>query len=155
MLLALAPLVPGFCACAPVETPLAGDRVCSDLRLDHPPDRPNVVLIVNDTMRSDAPGIAGGAARTPTFDAFAHEHLWFPEVVAPSVWTKPSVASIFTGLYPSQHGLIAHPQGKQKPKSALLETEVLGEELETIAEQFRGAGYRTAAFITNPWSTLR
>ena len=67
------------------------------------PARPNLVLIVVDTLRADALGAYGGPA-TPGFDRLAERGLVFDEVIAPSSWTLPSMASLFAGSYPATHG---------------------------------------------------
>jgi arylsulfatase A-like enzyme len=85
---------------------------CGALREPSPPEPVSVVLVVNDTMRRDRMGIHGGRARTPHFDRFARENLWFTDAVAQAPWTKPSIATLFTSLYPTQHGVVTHP-GRQ------------------------------------------
>ena len=119
----------------------------------------NVILIVNDTMRRDHMGAYGGTARTPAFDAFAKENLLFEHAYTQAVWTKPSVATLFTSLYPSQHGVETDPQLRNpfdtQRTGALMETDVLSSDFTTLAEVMRAAGYRTAAFVANPWLEKR
>ena len=117
--------------------------------------RRSVVLIVNDTMRRDRVGAYGGPARTPAFDHFARTNLLFDRAVTQAPWTKPSIATLFTGLYPSQHGVVTHPAipepGETERREQLIETDVLVDGLTTLAEVVQGAGYETAAFVANPW----
>lgn len=101
-----------------------------------PGDKPNVVLIVVDTLRADALGFVTQRARTPSIDAFARDSVWFRHAYAQSSWTRPSVATILTGLYPQQHG------ARQK-------FDPLPDRVDTLAEVLRDAGYWTAAFVTN------
>ena len=61
----------------------------------------NVVLVVNDTMRRDAAGVYGGSASTPALNRLARENLYFTQAVSQAPWTKPSMASMVTGLDPS------------------------------------------------------
>ncbi|MCA1779356.1 MAG: sulfatase [Xanthomonadaceae bacterium] len=64
----------------------------------------NVVMIGIDTVRFDSWHIP---ERTDTEDAFTPwlaRSQTFAQAIAPSPWTVPAVASILTGLYPSQHG---------------------------------------------------
>lgn len=133
---------------------MAPDPPCTTLQWDRKPAPRNVVLVVSDTMRRDHMGIHGGRARTPAFDRFASEHLLFTQARTQSPWTKPAVATLFTGLHPSQHGVLSHPDPKfrsgQKGKQ-VLESDVLSGELSTLAEVLRESGYRTAAFVSNPW----
>ena len=119
----------------------------------------NVILIVNDTMRRDHMGAYGGSARTPAFDAFAKQNLLFEHAYTQAVWTKPSVATLFTSLYPSQHGVETDPQLRNPFDSqrtgALMQTDVLSSDFTTLAEVMHAAGYRTAAFVANPWLEKR
>ena len=119
-------------------------------RTDAPPAQ-HLVLIVNDTTRRDHVGAYGGSARTPHFDAFARANLLFRRAVAPAPWTKPSIASLFTGLYPSQHGVLDHPSARWRDLQATARSNVLPAELDTLAEVLQNAGFRTAAFVANPW----
>jgi arylsulfatase A-like enzyme len=101
------------------------------------PGRPNVVVFLVDALRADRLGAYGHPAPTsPRFDAFAREALLFEDAVAQSSWTRPAVASLFTGL-----GVDAHGVGGM--------TNTLVPELTTLAEAFRAAGYRTGAFVAN------
>jgi arylsulfatase A-like enzyme len=67
----------------------------------------------------------------------ARSGVRFANAYATSSWTGASVASIMTGLYPAVHGLETG-------------TSVLASGLTTLAEEFRSAGYSTAAFSANP-----
>ena len=58
----------------------------------------NVLLITIDTLRGDALGCDGGPARTPAIDALAADGLRFSFAHAQAVVTRPSHASILTGL---------------------------------------------------------
>jgi arylsulfatase A-like enzyme len=65
----------------------------------------NVVFIVMDTVRKDHLTPYGyDRPTTPTLGAFADEARVYEEAVAPAPWTLPVHASLFTGLYPSEHG---------------------------------------------------
>jgi arylsulfatase A-like enzyme len=110
-------------------------------------------------MRRDRMGIHGGPARTPNFDAFARENVWFERAVAQAPWTKPSIATLFTSLYPRQHGVVTHPShqirsGEDLGRS-LTSSDRLPESALTLAEAYRAAGWRTAAFVANPWMDRR
>jgi arylsulfatase A-like enzyme len=103
--------------------------------------RPNVVLLLIDTLRADHLGAYG--YRQPTsrhIDALARDGVIFERAIAQATYTKPSVASLLTGTFVNQHGVIAA-------------RDALGAELPTLAEQLRAHGYRTAAFSANPWIT--
>ncbi|MFT6363545.1 MAG: arylsulfatase A-like enzyme [Planctomycetota bacterium] len=59
-----------------------------------------------------------------------------PHVRAAAPWTKPSVASLFTGLAPGAHGVLEHPDRLHSAHR-------------TLAEAYQAGGYQTAGFQTN------
>jgi arylsulfatase A-like enzyme len=106
----------------------------------------NVIIILVDTLRRDRLGIHGNEKGLTGFmDQVARKSVYFRRAVAPSSWTKPSVASLLTGLYPGQHGAVGivdslkffHGRPYLDPKHV------------TLAERLKEAGYRTAAFVSN------
>jgi arylsulfatase A-like enzyme/Tfp pilus assembly protein PilF len=98
--------------------------------------RPNVLLITLDTTRADRLGCYEySPALTPALDALAAEGVLFERAYTPAPLTLPSHASMMTGLYPPEHGLLANGRGR------------LDDTIPTLAEIFRDAGYDTAAFI--------
>ncbi len=107
-----------------------------------------IVLIVIDCLRADHVSCYGyHRATTPAIDALADRGILWEQAHAASSWTKPSVASLLTGLYPTQHGAfrgIKRSKGKQSVR-----TDVLQSSLPTMAERFTEAGWRCAAFINN------
>jgi arylsulfatase A-like enzyme/Tfp pilus assembly protein PilF len=98
--------------------------------------RPNVLLITLDTTRADRLGCYGYAsALTPALDSLAAKGVLFERAYTPAPLTLPSHASMMTGLYPPEHGLVTNGRGR------------LDESIPTLAEIFRDAGYDTAAFV--------
>lgn len=66
---------------------------------------PNVALFVLDTARADAFSALGARpGSTPVFDRLASEGLLFTRARSVSAWTVPAHGSLFTGLYPEEHG---------------------------------------------------
>ena len=105
----------------------------------HTTSQPNVLLVVLDTHRADVLSAYGNSvATTPHFDRLAKEGTRFESAFSTDFWTLPGHASLFTGLYPSRHG-------------ATSETNALAAQAKTLAEVLQGAGYRTGAFVSNPW----
>jgi arylsulfatase A-like enzyme len=101
---------------------------------------PNVFLLLVDTLRADRVSCyeasGGTSSLTPSLAAFAQQSTVFWNAYAQSSWTRPSVASLFTSRYPSQHQV----------------TQFLGSlpaEEVTLAEIFKGRGYATAGFFAN------
>lgn len=123
---------------------------CEALRWGAPPERPSLVLLLPDTLRRDRIGIYGGPARTPALDRLAREGLLFTGAYSESPWTKPAMATLFAGLYPSQHGVLSHPELRRE-SGAPARNDVLAEGVTTLAERLREAGYETVAFVSNPW----
>jgi arylsulfatase A-like enzyme len=71
-----------------------------------PEELPNIVLIVVDTLRADKLGVYGNKrGLSPFLDELAGRGTLFLNAYAPSSWTCPSVASLFSSRYASQHGV--------------------------------------------------
>jgi tetratricopeptide (TPR) repeat protein len=65
----------------------------------------NLLIVTIDTLRADAVGAYGSAARrTHALDALAADGVRFDAAFAPTPITLPSHASVLTGLYPPGHG---------------------------------------------------
>jgi arylsulfatase A-like enzyme len=102
-----------------------------------PAGAPNVLLIVVDTLRADHLSCYGASpVRTPHVDALAAEGLRYADAFSQASWTRPSIATILTGLYPSSHGAI-HKADK------------LPDRVDTLAEVLQRGGYRTIGFADN------
>ena len=100
---------------------------------------PNVIVILVDTLRGDRLSFAGHERRTsPRLDALAEEAVVYRTAVSPAAWTPPSHASIFTGTYPSRHGV-----DRLRPYLDGPET--------TLPEYLHGRGYRTYGISSNYW----
>ena len=107
-----------------------GDRILRN-------SRPDVLLIVLDTLRRDRLSIYGNPRETsPHLDAFAAGATVFDRAVSSSQWTVPAHASLFTGLYPSVHRVT---QGHSR----------LSERIFTLAQRLSEAGYHTVSFCNN------
>jgi choline-sulfatase len=89
-----------------------------------------------DTTRADSIGPEARGIETPAFDALARHGLRFRQAYATVPETLPSHASMMTGLLPAGHGL--HENGR-----------FLAPGVPVLAERLRGAGYRTAAFVSS------
>lgn len=111
------------------------------------PSRPNVILIVIDTLRRDHVGAYGyPRSTTPAVDGLAGDGVLFAEAYANSNWTKPSVTSILSGLYVSQHGVkyeLVSGTGEA------LSTQKLPDDIVTLAESMQAAGYLTMGIVEN------
>ena len=100
--------------------------------------RPNIVLYVVDTVRADRLGVYGYEKPTsPRLDAFAEGAVLFENAYAQSSWTRPAVASLFTGLLPPGHRTVDRRS-------------VLPEEAVTLTEILSANGYEGLGLIRNP-----
>jgi len=67
---------------------------------------PNIILLVLDTLSAKHMSLYGyNRFTTPNMERIASESSLYTRCYAPGCWTPPSHASLFTGLYPSLHGM--------------------------------------------------
>ncbi|MBW2276367.1 MAG: sulfatase [Deltaproteobacteria bacterium] len=98
----------------------------------------NVLLIVIDTLNAKHLGVYGHERDTsPKIDALARDGLVLTNYVTNCPWTRPSMATIMTGLPKAEHQME-------------LNCPPLSDKFTTLAERFRAAGYRTGGFVGNP-----
>lgn len=99
------------------------------------PDPVDVLIITIDTLRADSlEPYSAIDTLTPNIARFAEQGVVFESATTPITVTRPAHSSIFTGLYPDQHGVLHN--GYVLP----------GEHL-TLAEILKGQGYETAGFV--------
>src|SRR5262245_58700861 len=109
---------------------LAGLRQRTDL---------NLLFVLIDTLRADRLSSYGYARQTsPTIDRLAATGIRFAHQMSQSSWTKCSMASMWTGLYPVRTGVTRSQQAL--PEDARMPAEIL-----------RDAGFRTFAIWRNGW----
>ncbi|MET0985246.1 MAG: sulfatase-like hydrolase/transferase, partial [Steroidobacteraceae bacterium] len=112
-------------------------------------DATNVLLIVVDALRPDRLGAYGYTRQTsPNLDRLAADGWQFMNALSIAPWTKPSIASLMTGLSPRQHGISSagwNLGGHEKAAAV----SALPRSLLTLPEILANAGYRTAAFGEN------
>jgi arylsulfatase A-like enzyme len=107
--------------------------------------KPNVILLVIDALRSDHLGCYGYPRSTsPSIDAFAQESVIFTQCYSQSAHTKPSIASLFTSVYPSQHNIIS---GNQRDAEGNVFSPLLVPSLKTMAEYMKESGYNTLGLL--------
>jgi arylsulfatase A-like enzyme len=110
---------------------------------------PNVLFVLLDAVRADRLGVYGYDRETsPNVDRLAREGWVFTNGIAQSSWTKPSMASIFTGLYVTQTSVRPGSWALADGDGAI-RVDSLSPGLLTMTELLAGAGYRTAAFGQN------
>ncbi len=98
-----------------------------------------VILIFMDAVRPDHLSAYGyGRPTSPRIADLAARGALFDDAVAQAPWTLPSVATVLSSTFPSQHGA-KRSEGRNVPMKA-------GEK--TFVEVLAGAGYRTCAMST-------
>ena len=99
--------------------------------------RPDVFIYLIDALRADHLGCYGyDRGTSPTIDAFAGEATLYEDAHTAATWTRPSVATMLTGIYASAHG--AMHEGDVLAKWPVLLPEILHE-----------VGYSTRCITTN------
>jgi arylsulfatase A-like enzyme len=109
--------------------------------IEHLRDRQdlNVLFILIDTLRADRLGSYGYARDTsPVLDRLAHSGVRFDHHLAQSTWTKSSMASLWTGLYPARTGVTRYDH--VVPGVARMPAEILHD-----------AGFQTLGLWRNGW----
>lgn len=102
-----------------------------------PAKRPNIIFLTIDTLRADHLRLYGYERNTmPAVEEFAATAAVFDNAVVPRGSTRPSYASMLTGLYPYRHG-------------ARSNAIALHDDNVTLPELLQSAGYHTAGFVSN------
>lgn len=104
----------------------------------------NVIVLLIDTLRADRlkPYNPKSRVKTPVLDGLAAEGAVFGLAQSPENWTKPSVASVLTGLHPTTHG--ANQTESRLPADATL-----------LSEHLKAKGFKTGSFIANGYVSDR
>lgn len=119
--------------------------------------KPNVVVVVVDTLRPDHLPLYGYSTNTaPFLSALAARSVVFRRAFSSSTWTAPATASLFTSLYPPQHGVLegffvhrtrTAESGQADTQSVTLNR--LPDNTPTLPEHFARAGWQTFGVVAN------
>lgn len=121
-----------------------------------PPKRPNIIFILVDALRYDYLGCNGFEGDiSPQIDLLAKESLNFRQCFSQSPWTKPSIATLFTSLYPETHRVLDHQNRILPLVDERFKTDILPEDAVTLAEVLKEGGYETVGFVNNSWMSKR
>lgn len=108
-------------------------------------EAPSILVIVSDSLRADHLSSYGYARKTsPNLDRIAASGVSFENAISASSYSLPSHASLFTGLYPYQHGA-----EWATPKA------LASGSYPTLAEVLQAGGYRTGGFSANVFWVTR
>jgi arylsulfatase A-like enzyme len=131
-------------AAALVVTEFALSKTMPVVKAALPSQRPksNFLLITFDALSAEDMLLYGyRLATTPNIDTFARKATVFTNFYSACTFTTPSVATILTGVYPSEHHVYQ------------LKGQVLAENAgKTFPHAMRARGYATGAFVSNPWA---
>jgi arylsulfatase A-like enzyme len=98
--------------------------------------RPNVILVMVDTLRADHLSCYGGPVATPNLCRLVEDGGSLYQGFSHASWTKPATASLLTSLLPSTHRAMSKPS-------------VLSPDVEMIAEVIQDVGYTTGGVVSN------
>lgn len=133
--------------CAPEPAPAPASRQAAPQA--EKAARPNVVFLLLDTLRADRiHAKRNGHPVMPGLAALAAEGWAFRNCVSQATWTKPSMTTMFTGLYPQVHRVQFGLQ-KRMLDAQEMTVDVVPEAYPMLAEWLQAAGYRTGAVQSN------
>ena len=105
--------------------------------------RPNILLIIVDTMRKDHLGCYGYARDiTPNMDTLASRSVRYQQAVSQAPWTTPSIGALMASRYPTELGI----KGSRS---------ILSEDLLLLAESLRASGYRTQGVVSHTFCSAQ
>ncbi|AXC50585.1 arylsulfatase [Paracoccus suum] len=112
------------------------------------PQRPDIIIILNDDMGFSDIGCYGGEVETPNLDRLAREGLRYSQFYN-TARCSPSRASLLTGLHPHQTGIgiLTYDTGPEGYAGDL------NRQCVTMAEVVKGAGYRT--YLSGKWHVAK
>ncbi|MDR9431937.1 MAG: sulfatase-like hydrolase/transferase [Natronomonas sp.] len=105
-------------------------------------EQPNILFVCTDQERYDLTAPDGRSVDTPASDRLAREGLRCTRAYTPTAICSPARASILTGLYPHNHGLLSNPTRRNLPTGLPDATPTFGHRLSDV-------GYRTS--LTGKW----
>ena len=101
------------------------------------PEGTPVILVSIDTLRSDRLPMYGyDLLQLPALERLAADGIVFERAYSHAPTTLPAHASLLTGLLPPDHGVRDNAGYR------------LRDDIETLADRFRGADYSTAGFVS-------
>src|SRR5262245_61163276 len=151
----LADLLVASCAAAPQVSPAPNPPAAppaaapaTEAAPSEPSTAPTLVLITLDTCRAAPPSCYGYPRKTaPAIDEIAKESILFERCYSTFPQSTPSHCSIFTGVYPFEHGVLScafRASEEEQAARALASTD----QLKPITEILAAHGYATGGFVS-------
>jgi arylsulfatase A-like enzyme len=109
-------------------------------------ERPNLLIITIDSLRRDTFDEYVLKHASPVFRRFVTDGRRYQNAHTAFTQSLAAHASMFTGLYPGQHGAVT-----TRMANGNLVGSPLRRDAHTLAEVLGGRGYETVAILTNPW----
>ena len=112
----------------------------------------DVVIVVVDTLRADVlPWHGGDKATAPFLNSLTEKALVFDHAYSGCSSTAPAMASVFTGRYPSRHGVITGLLAHKRlvAKAHELKLNKIPSKIKTLPEYFKSAGFQTLGVADN------
>lgn len=107
----------------------------------------NVVIIAIDALQAKRISSFGySRLTTPEIDNLAADGVSFKKAISPASWTVPTYLSIFSSVYPTEHGLTNRYSKFEKNEKVIANFSQDTPKLQVMAEVFKKNGYRTGAF---------
>jgi arylsulfatase A-like enzyme len=105
----------------------------------------NVIVISLDAVRYDRTGLGPAPTSfTPNLDRFARDAVVFHQAASAAPWTVPSHMAMWTGRWPTRHGLVN--KLRPDPTTGATVDATLDPSIETYPDRLRAAGYTAVAF---------
>ena len=150
-------LILGICLSCRQNAKVSGAEQQDNENTNKPP---NIVFILSDDQAWTDYGFMGHEhIETPRLDQFASESLTFPRGYVPTSLCSPSLATIITGLYPKDHGILGNDvvydrvedrQESRKNRSEAYQPIIPRfEKLTTLPDMLKDKGY--LSFQTGKW----
>jgi arylsulfatase A-like enzyme len=127
-----------------VATEYAFARSAPTVKAALVPQRPksNILLITFDALSAEDMSLYGyRLPTTPNIDAFARKATVFTNYYSACTFTTPCMATILTGLYPSQSRVYQMTSQVRAEKAGT-----------SLPYAMRAAGYATGGFFSNPYA---
>ncbi len=143
--------VAGISACGQSPTPPPRPaEPKSPFAGEPPPDHPNIVVFLADTLRADHLSCYGNPTKTsPFLDGLASLGVRFANNFSGSTWTKPALGTALTGVPARVHQAVGSSAWQGVADLSSYRVQALRSVFETLPQALKRVGYSTAYIQTN------